>query len=629
MEPNKQPQVIEMEMSGSRMEPIKHLQRKEMKLRARQVVKKHFLLLVIICLICAYFGTEFSYVNTDVQNLWNLIKGQEIVLGDDSIKSTDEKTSSKVLQDLMNNDVEAGREKADEQLQEYEDQKLTNDVVSRKNGIFAAVANTISSGNFYMILFDGIFSVIKSDRIATGILVFLSMLAGVAIWIFIKNVLGVIVRRIFLEARLYDIVPVSHALHFKLVKRWFRASMTMFIKELFLYLWFLTIVGGVIKMYSYRMVPFIVAENPDIKPLEAIKLSRRMMDGHKWECFKLDVTLLPWYILGTVTFGVVTALWAVPYSVAVYGEYYTLLREGAREAAIENADRLNDIYLYEYADEGFLRKTYHDIEGVKKFIDENRVTLPPGRAFIAKNFGLWFGSPEEKKIYDEVDNRRQQIVEDRAVIKHKIYPQRLNPLWDEKNNLVVRNVRAIRTYTIWSVIMVFFAFAFVGWCWEVGIHLVEDGVFVNRGVMHGPWLPIYGGGVAMIIVLLARWRNNPLQEAVSIILLCGAVEYFTSWYLEVTKGMRWWDYTGYFLNLNGRICGEGLMVFALGGMAAVYLLVPVLDTMWSKLKPKVLAGICIVLLICFASDMVYTHYVPNVGDGITDYAAYTEIEEGP
>ena len=229
-------------------------------------------------------------------------------------------------------------------------------------------------------------------------------------------------------------------------------------------------------------------------------------------------------------------------------------------------------------------------------------------------------------MYDEVDKRRQQIVEDRAVIKHKIYPQRLNPLWDDKNNNIVKDIRSIRTYTIWSVIMVFFAFAFVGWCWEVGIHLVQDGVFVNRGVMHGPWLPIYGGGVAMIVVLLAKWRRNPLQEVVSIIILCGIVEYTTSWYLEVTKGMRWWDYTGYFLNLNGRICGEGLMVFALGGMAAVYLLVPVLDTMWSKLKPKVLAGICIVLLVCFAADMVYTQLVPNVGDGITDYAAYTEIE---
>lgn len=608
------------------MEKIKHEQRVEIKKRAKDVVRSHFILLVIICLVVSYYGTDLNFVTDNVDTLWKLVTGQPIEFGDDSLKIDKSKTSDKVLQDLIDDNYKAGKIHAAIQLEEYRQEKLTNDVKSRKNGIFAAVANNISSGNLYMIIFEGLHSVIHSTRVTSAIIVFFSMMAAIALWIFIKNMLGAIMRRVFLEARLYKTVPVSHMLHFKLVKRWFRASMTLLLTTIFQYLWFITVIGGFIKMYSYRMVPFIVAENPDLKPREAITLSRRMMNGHKWECFVLDMTFVGWYILGTFTFGLITVLWAAPYSVATYAEYYTELRNGAKAAGIENADRLNDTYLFEYAEEGFLRKTYSDVEEQKHFIDEHRVELPPVRGFIAKNFGLWIGPTEEKAMYDEVDKRRQQIVEDRAVIKHKIYPQRLNPLWDDKNNNIVKDIRSIRTYTIWSVIMVFFAFAFVGWCWEVGIHLIQDGVFVNRGVMHGPWLPIYGGGVAMIVVLLAKWRRNPLQEVVSIIILCGIVEYTTSWYLEVTKGMRWWDYTGYFLNLNGRICGEGLMVFALGGMAAVYLLVPVLDTMWSKLKPKVLAGICIALLVCFAADMIYTQLVPNVGDGITDYAAYTEIE---
>ena len=608
------------------MEKIKHEQRVEIKKRAKDVVRSHFILLVIICLVVSYYGTDLNFVTDNVDTLWKLVTGQPIEFGDDSLKIDKSKTSDKVLQDLIDDNYKAGKTHAAIQLEEYRQEKLTNDVTSRKNGIFAAVANNISSGNLYMIIFEGLHSVIHSTRVTSAIIVFFSMMAAIALWIFIKNMLGAIMRRVFLEARLYKTVPVSHMLHFKLVKRWFRASMTLLLTTIFQYLWFITVIGGFIKMYSYRMVPFIVAENPDLKPREAITLSRRMMNGHKWECFVLDMTFVGWYILGTFTFGLITVLWAAPYSVATYAEYYTELRNGAKAAGIENADRLNDTYLFEYAEEGFLRKTYSDVEEQKHFIDEHRVELPPVRGFIAKNFGLWIGPTEEKAMYDEVDKRRQQIVEDRAVIKHKIYPQRLNPLWDDKNNNIVKDIRFIRTYTIWSVIMVFFAFAFVGWCWEVGIHLIQDGVFVNRGVMHGPWLPIYGGGVAMIVVLLAKWRRNPLQEVVSIIILCGIVEYTTSWYLEVTKGMRWWDYTGYFLNLNGRICGEGLMVFALGGMAAVYLLVPVLDTMWSKLKPKVLAGICIALLVCFAADMIYTQLVPNVGDGITDYAAYTEIE---
>ena len=175
--------------------------------------------------------------------------------------------------------------------------------------------------------------------------------------------------------------------------------------------------------------------------------------------------------------------------------------------------------------------------------------------------------------------------------------------------------------TVWSLVVVFFAFCLVGWGWEVSLHLITDGVFVNRGTLHGPWLPIYGSGVAMIAVFLYRLRKRPWLEALAVIVLCGAVEYLTSYVLETTRGMRWWDYTGYFLNLNGRICGEGLAVFCVGGMAAVYFLVPLIDAMVTRVKPRILIPVCLALLALFAADMVYSHFVPNVGEGITDYTA--------
>ncbi|MBR1459973.1 MAG: putative ABC transporter permease, partial [Oscillospiraceae bacterium] len=102
----------------------------------------------------------------------------------------------------------------------------------------------------------------------------------------------------------------------------------------------------------------------------------------------------------------------------------------------------------------------------------------------------------------------------------------------------------------------------------------------------------------------------------------------TSWYLEFTKGMRWWDYTGYFLNLNGRICSEGLLVFGLGGLAVVYLIAPLLDQQISKLKNTQVIAACLILLAAYNVDAVYTKYHPNVGKGITDYSAYQEADKG-
>ena len=604
----------------------RHEKRTQWKKAAKDVVKTHFVLLVILCLIGVFYGTEFGHVKLGAQEMYHFVTGETSEIGENVLKADAERARDKVFDDLVEDNIEAGREHQAAQLAAYREEKPTNDVLGRRRGIFAAIANQISSGQLYIVLFNGLHSIVHSSRVASALVVAGDLLLIIAVWIFLRNVYQVVLRRIFLEARTYPLVPVSHVLHLHMVKRWARASITALKRSIYLTLWGLTVVGYPIKRYSYMLVPYIAAENPDIKSGEAITLSRKMMDGHKWEGFLLELSFIGWELLGFLTFGAGMVLWVIPYKTATMAEFYAERRAEAIKAGIPGAERLDDIYLYEPAEEALLRQTYHDIEEEKKFIDENRVTLPPKRAFFAKNFGLWIGSAEEKRRYDEVDNRRQQIVEERAVIKQKIYPQRLTPLWDEKNNHSRRVLRYIRTYTVWSLILTFFTFSFVGWLWEVSIHLVMDGVFVNRGFFHGPWLPIYGGGVVLILVLLARFRNKPGVEAAAIVVLCGFVEYFTSYFLELSCGLRWWDYTGYYLNLNGRICGEGLMTFALGGMAAVYFAVPILDNLWSRLKPRVMAIICLVLMLAFGADIIYTKAVPNTGDGITDYTAYQEVE---
>ena len=61
-------------------------------------------------------------------------------------------------------------------------------------------------------------------------------------------------------------------------------------------------------------------------------------------------------------------------------------------------------------------------------------------------------------------------------------------------------------YKLTDFIVMFFAFCLVGWLWEVGLHLVKDHVFVNRGMMYGPWIPIYGFGGVFIIFFLNRFK---------------------------------------------------------------------------------------------------------------------------
>ena len=603
------------------------LRRREWKKRAKETVRGHYLLLVSLCLAAVFFGTEFGFIKSHSINLYYAVTGRVSEIGGDVLKLDAEGAREKVLRDLIKDNIKAGHEKAAEQLQAYAEEKLTNTVVGRRSGIFAAIANEISSGQLYMTIFSALHSMIHSTRAASAIVVAGDLLLTVAIWIFLRNVYQAALRRIFLEARTYPEVPVTHLLHLRLMRRWGRTAMTLLLRSVLETLWWLTIVGGPIKHYAYFLVPYIVAENPDIGPREAIRLSRRMMDGHKWECFKLELSFIGWFLLGVLTFGLVDVFWAVPYETATLTEFYAARRDEARESGLEGADRLNDTYLYEKAEEAFLRQTYQDVEEHKHFIDEHRVTLPPVRAFFAKNLGLWIGTMEEKKRYDEVDNRRQQIVEDRAVIKGKIYPHRLNPRWDPKLNNVVHSLRYLRTYSIWSLILAFFTFGFVGWMWEVSLHLFGDGVFVNRGVMHGPWLPIYGVGGVLAVLLLKKFIDSPVLTFVIVFFGCSVLEFGTAMYLDKVKHVKYWNYTGYFGNIDGKVCIEGAMVFGFAACATIYILGPLVDDMLKKLKPAVKIALCTSLVVVFIADNVYTKFHPNEGEGITDYAASVSVSE--
>ena len=98
----------------------------------------------------------------------------------------------------------------------------------------------------------------------------------------------------------------------------------------------------------------------------------------------------------------------------------------------------------------------------------------------------------------------------------------------------------------------------IGWLYEVGLHLVKDGVFVNRGMLHGPWVSIYGLGCLMMVLLKRFIGNRPALFFGVSVLGCGVMEYTSSWLSEKLYHARWWDYSNCLLNLNGRVFLGGL-----------------------------------------------------------------------
>ena len=109
---------------------------------------------------------------------------------------------------------------------------------------------------------------------------------------------------------------------------------SMFTTGLFTVLWtLLLIIPGIYKTYCWRMVPYIISENPTITGTEARAQSTQMMNGNKWASFVLDLSFLGWQILGLFTLGILNLVFTNPYQAASNAELYLTLSGRPSELA--------------------------------------------------------------------------------------------------------------------------------------------------------------------------------------------------------------------------------------------------------------------------------------------------------
>ena len=166
-------------------------------------------------------------------------------------------------------------------------------------------------------------------------------------------------------------------------------------------------------------------------------------------------------------------------------------------------------------------------------------------------------------------------------------------------------------YTV-DLILLFFTYSLLGWCIEVTLKYFEFHRFINRGFFTGPILPIYGSGAALITLIvggLSRFESGWGTTFALSFVICGTLEYLTSYFMEKRFHARWWDYSQKPMNLHGRVWIGNLVLFGLGGTAVVHLVNPLLIRALDALAlsaREIAAG---VLLAVFAADFVLTHFV--------------------
>lgn len=169
--------------------------------------------------------------------------------------------------------------------------------------------------------------------VCIGLLIFL------AFRIFIGYPLEVGGRRYFIEAEQYRF-DMNHLGFIFNKTRYMDVVKSMFWRAFLNFLWYLLlIIPGIVMAYAYRMVPYILADNPNIGYKRAVELSTQMTSGHKWGIFVLDLSFIGWSLLGVLALFI-GVLFVFPYINATNAELYLILRQNAIAQGISTREEL-------------------------------------------------------------------------------------------------------------------------------------------------------------------------------------------------------------------------------------------------------------------------------------------------
>ena len=163
-----------------------------------------------------------------------------------------------------------------------------------------------------------------------------------------------------------------------------------------------------------------------------------------------------------------------------------------------------------------------------------------------------------------------------------------------------------------NIVLQFFIFGFAGWCMEVILKYRQYHRFINRGFLTGPILPIYGFGVMLITVVvgnLASVESGVVMTFAMSLVICGIVEYLTSFLLEKIFHARWWDYSQKPMNLHGRVWIGNLVLFGLAGVGIIHIVNPFLFPALDRFPVSVRKALATGLLCVLAADFVISYFV--------------------
>lgn len=167
----------------------------------------------------------------------------------------------------------------------------------------------------------------------------------------------------------------------------------------------------------------------------------------------------------------------------------------------------------------------------------------------------------------------------------------------------------------YEFVIMAFIFSILGWIMEVTLKYIQYHRFIDRGFLIGPYCPIYGFGVVGVTILvggLIGWKGTILETFMAGFVICGFLEYMTSFYMEKMFHARWWDYSTKPMNLNGRIWIGNLILFGIASVVIVRFIAPHYFEFIDRIDPVILSVLAWIILIFMSADYVLSHILMNI-----------------
>ena len=187
-------------------------------------------------------------------------------------------------------------------------------------------------------------------------------------------------------------------------------------------------------------------------------------------------------------------------------------------------------------------------------------------------------------------------------------------------------VIVVYIYNFLEYFLIFLVYSFIGWCIEVVLTLINEKKFIDRGFLLGPYCPIYGYGMLLIVFLLRKYIDDFVVLFILSMVISLVLEYLTSYFMELIFKARWWDYSSKKYNINGRICLEYGFLFGVGGTLIMYVVHPFIVSVIINFSNLGILIIGITLLVLFIIDNVVSFNVifKIKGFEFKDYVDNTE-----